>query len=270
MITNTNKITYRPCATLLLIYHNSEQNTSGKEFDFEVGPKFLNLHFFYKALSTYSFSFIAQIEKILLAMRSPQTAFAPSQYVFPGGNSDPKADTINRWLPYFEEFGVNKDKTHISSLNGIPLEPKNLLWTEDNTISEDITLRITAIRETFEEVGVLLCIDSQQYIERQESSQRNVEDLSLGEGVIWPNLQIKQHWQKKIHDDPTMFLKLCQKYKLIPDIWSLHKWNIWRSPSLVQKKYDNALYAVILDRKPELLLEETEITNALVNNNNSK
>lgn len=83
-------------------------------------------------------------------------------------------------------------------------------------------MRITAIRETFEEVGLLLCKPrtgecDQIYSHVEESFDR-------------------KNWQKKVHNDSTKFLDLCKELEVIPDLWSLHEWAAWETPATFKKR----------------------------------
>lgn len=198
-------------------------------------------------------------------MRSPQTAFAPKHCVFPGGNLEIEGDAIKEWLTYFRQFGVTETHLQRISLDHLPQRPKPLMDAKDKEIARDISLRIAAIREVFEEVGVLLCLDRQQYKERQHNAEDDADDvLLLGQEAVWASRELKAHWQEKVHQDARKFLDLCSELKLIPDLWSLNEWSAWRSPILAQKKYDVAFYITILGAKPRLLLEATEISDAFV------
>uniref|UniRef100_A0A1I8M2J5 Nudix hydrolase domain-containing protein n=1 Tax=Musca domestica TaxID=7370 RepID=A0A1I8M2J5_MUSDO len=188
--------------------------------------------------------------RILLAKRSYKTAFAPEHYVFPGGVFDAKADESAEWLEHFANYGVSRRDLQSLCLEHLPNRPTPLM-TNKKYFSRDISLRITAIREAFEEVGLLLCITKEQF-----------KGGNFGCGNFVDNFD-KVLWQKRVHNNSMEFLNLCKYLNVIPDLWSLHEWSIWRSPPAALKKYDTVLYFVALDRLPTLVLEPSEVEKEL-------
>lgn len=77
---------------------------------------------------------------LLLIQRSVKSGFMPSTYVFPGGALCPP-DSSKEWLKLY------KNSANFDGHNALP----SLL-----------TDRIAAIRETFEECGILLCKPAQE------------------------------------------------------------------------------------------------------------
>uniref|UniRef100_A0A1I8PRR9 Nudix hydrolase domain-containing protein n=1 Tax=Stomoxys calcitrans TaxID=35570 RepID=A0A1I8PRR9_STOCA len=188
--------------------------------------------------------------RILLAKRTMRTAYAPDHFVFPGGVHDANADDDIKWLEYFEEFGIYADDLNKLCLEHLPNRPQPLM-TNKTHVSRDISLRLTAVREAFEEVGLLLCLSREQYRREHKGCATNYQKFN------------RFHWQEKVHNDPYEFLNLCKFLDVVPDIWSLHEWSIWRSPPASLKKYDTILYIVALEQKPQLLLEPTEVEEEL-------
>ncbi|XP_023306074.2 acyl-coenzyme A diphosphatase NUDT19 [Lucilia cuprina] len=188
--------------------------------------------------------------QFLLAKRAAAIAFAPDHYVFPGGAFDAKADDNIEWLQYFEAFGISKEDLQKLSLQHLPNRPKPLM-TNGRNLCRDISLRITAIREAFEEVGLLLCLNRDDLRSKHKihSSFKHNFDRS--------------YWQDKVHNNALEFLNLCKYMDVVPDLWSLQEWSMWRSPPAARKKYDTAIYIVTLENQPQLLLEPTEVEKEL-------
>lgn len=83
----------------------------------------------------------------------------PRRYVFPGGVVHP-SDADLKWHNLFSTFGF--DAYNFTSLTpNTPVRP-SIFKFRPNELPREISLRITAIRETFEECGILICKQSQK------------------------------------------------------------------------------------------------------------
>ena len=92
---------------------------------------------------------------VLMLKRSSKSKFMPNAYVFPGGVLS-SSDSSSGWENLFKQFGHNKDDLEELVLKNVD---RPLLMTSSDVneaIVRDIALRLTAIRETFEESGILL------------------------------------------------------------------------------------------------------------------
>ena len=78
----------------------------------------------------------------------------PGAYVFPGGTTEP-ADADLKWNKLFAGFGLEKN-SFSPLIPNVPARPQ-IFKARENELPREISLRITAIRETFEECGILLC-----------------------------------------------------------------------------------------------------------------
>lgn len=89
--------------------------------------------------------------KILCLKRSSSSGFMPNNYVFPGGNIS-ESDGDIEWLKIFKNFN---SLNHLYPKENIP----KILLDKNNSkkLSSYLSLRICAIRETFEESGILIC-----------------------------------------------------------------------------------------------------------------
>ncbi|XP_068147226.1 acyl-coenzyme A diphosphatase NUDT19 [Drosophila tropicalis] len=186
---------------------------------------------------------------LLLIKRSERTSYTLNHCVFPGGGFDVKSDESSDWLNYFQSFGIHQD--HLDQLRcKDQVSGRPNLMTDGKNFSRDISLRITALREAFEEVGILLC--------RQR-------------GNLWHGSPSLVHpaehseWQQKVHNDASQFLELCRHLDVIPDLWTLHEWSIWRSGATSSRKFDTVYYITVLEQpasQVELLLEPQEVISA--------
>lgn len=91
----------------------------------------------------------------------------------------------------------------------------------------EVSGKITAIRETFEEVGVGLF---QKPIKRKLSSSE------------W------QDWRKKVHDDSSQFSLFMNKLGSSPSTSSLVYWDHWITPSWEKKRFDTAFFMSTIDQ----------------------
>ncbi|XP_037959795.1 nucleoside diphosphate-linked moiety X motif 19-like isoform X2 [Teleopsis dalmanni] len=168
----------------------------------------------------------------------------PNSCVFPGGVHE-AADESPLWLKHFDKFGLQKEKLQqLKPANGE--RPSMFKPSNENCLEREISLRITAVRETFEEVGVMLC-----------HNQDTIKD-SNGYGYFLEDFD-RQHWQRLVHNDASQFIKMCQELNVFPDLWSLHEWSTWQTPLTFKKRFQTAFFMVALQKTPELLIEKNEV-----------
>ena len=75
----------------------------------------------------------------------------PDAYVFPGGATS-KSDSSGDWLDFFTKKEVQKLTPERPKVERPPL----YVTPDDEECPRDLSLRLGAIRETFEESGILL------------------------------------------------------------------------------------------------------------------
>ncbi|XP_055637478.1 acyl-coenzyme A diphosphatase NUDT19-like isoform X2 [Toxorhynchites rutilus septentrionalis] len=160
--------------------------------------------------------------KVLVFKRTEKTSFMPNSIVFPGGAYD-KQDESARW----------KDRDHLFL---------------KMTAQRNISLRITALREAFEELGVLF-----GHTDGQAASRTN------GFSECFQNFDITS-WQKSVHDGEKSFADLCNKLDILPDILNMYEWSTWLTPAMFRKRrFETAFYLIALNEKPAITAEPHEV-----------
>jgi len=198
--------------------------------------------------------------RLMMVKRSGLSSFLASAYVFPGGRVE-MADFSPRWWELFAKFNLTKQDLLVfsQSINGprppIVLESKIIqesshLNRPEDSLPADIGLRISALRETFEETGVLLLTrpgdDADSYQPLSDRDNVNV-DLSV--------------WRDKVRKDASSFLDLCLETNLCPNLWSLYEWWNWLTPTSVgHKRCDTMFYVSFLEIEPKVVLDNEEVT----------
>ena len=121
-------------------------------------------------------------------------------HVFPGGVLD-EADYSPKWLSVFSHleasFPTLTSNSHLPLYSQVP--------SESTPISGEVALRICAIREMFEEAGVLLV--------RDKTDSQPLSGVLPGTfGPVVKELPdtVREHWRKRIHNNASDFLTLCK------------------------------------------------------------
>ncbi|OAD61036.1 Nucleoside diphosphate-linked moiety X motif 19, mitochondrial, partial [Eufriesea mexicana] len=183
---------------------------------------------------------------LLCLKRHRNSKFMPSTHVFPGGVIHP-SDADLKWHNLFSTFGF--DVNSFTSLNpNTSLRPQ-IFKFRPNELPREISLRITAIRETFEECGILIC-------------KQSIEDTTH---VGWANhVKISenelQNWQTRVHNDAREFYILCESFNCYPDLWSLYEWSNWLTPTyFIGRRYDTVFYLASISAIPQTICDMTEM-----------
>lgn len=89
-----------------------------------------------------------------------------------------------------------------------------------------LTYKICAIRETFEESGLLLCTNA-----------NNVPKQELNA------------WRNRVHDDATQFKVMCEQYKISPDVDRLIPYSNWITPAIEKRRWNTHFFLTVLDQE---------------------
>ena len=218
-----------------------------------------------KAIASQSSAIAKTDYRIMMVKRSGLSSFMASAYVFPGGAVE-IADYSSRWWSVFEKSGASRE--HLAQLTSRHATgPRPPMTTDPETVKlavagghpredflpADIGLRITAIRETFEETGVLLLTNPRQDAVGSVGNNplSDLDDSGLDLSA----------WREKVRKSGAAFIDLCVETGLCPDVWSLYEWSNWLTPiSVGHKRFDTMFYVCCLEKLPKVVLDQTEVT----------
>jgi 8-oxo-dGTP pyrophosphatase MutT (NUDIX family) len=169
--------------------------------------------------------------EIFLARRHRRQSFMAGAFVFPGGKlEDSDSD------PEFCRFLADD------------FQPQALL--QDNTLTEDAArgFFVAAIRETFEEAGILLAGSARgNFI-----SLRQEEVIARFSG-----------YRRDLNNNQISFLEMLRREKLVlfPDV--LIPYSHWITPQSAAKRFDTRFFLAILPRGQKAVSDCAELTEIL-------
>ncbi|XP_074645338.1 acyl-coenzyme A diphosphatase NUDT19-like [Tubulanus polymorphus] len=197
--------------------------------------------------------------EIMMLKRSGQSKSFANQYVFPGGVID-AADFSEEWIPIFEKSGLDMLDSNSHRLKTIVNENRIELYTDfDEAVLSEIAYRICAIRETFEESGILFA----KSLKTQPQSQDLTNSAPKNRFVrVYkpesPNLL--EQWRNKVHDNGAEFINMCKQLEVIPDIFGLIEWSNWLTPITVKRRFDTVFYLCFTDTELDAVQDQKEMT----------
>uniref|UniRef100_A0A8C2QJN3 Acyl-coenzyme A diphosphatase NUDT19 n=1 Tax=Cricetulus griseus TaxID=10029 RepID=A0A8C2QJN3_CRIGR len=192
--------------------------------------------------------------RLLLLQRAPNQRFMPGAHVFPGGVLD-AADGSADWLPLFAplhgppRFGLGPapPSSPSSSSSPFPGLPGDAGAGPATALPDDVALRICAVREAFEEAGVLLL--------RPRAPPGLAHALPPPPGLA--------EWRARVRADPRCFRQLCERLDCAPDIWALRGWGGWLTPAPprhgARRRFDTAFLLCCLRHAPPVEPDRTEV-----------
>ena len=192
--------------------------------------------------------------QVLMLKRSSRSKFMPNAFVFPGGVSS-DIDFSKEWKEYFGAHGVDTSDLHNLLPEG---QDRPFLLEAQKTdpleqLDRHISFRLSAIRETFEESGILLYYDRKNK-EKGLTSAHTFNCDSKDLEII----------RKKVHSEPSEILKLYKDLQLLPDIFNLSEWSDWLTPVDLHeqgaRRFDTMFYTACLPELPQTILEKQEIS----------
>uniref|UniRef100_A0A182NAU3 Nudix hydrolase domain-containing protein n=1 Tax=Anopheles dirus TaxID=7168 RepID=A0A182NAU3_9DIPT len=186
---------------------------------------------------------LRKLKQVLVFKRPERTSFMPNAVVFPGGAFD-KQDAALAWNSLLPKT-ITTPLAHVSGPRPFIFETES-----EEVLNRNVSLRLCAIREAFEELGILLAA-------KMEHEPRKLPGYG---SVIECGSSDLVSWQKDVHDGRKQFQELCQHLAAIPDVASLYEWSTWITPTILHKKrFETAFFLVALDALPTVLPEPKEV-----------
>ncbi|XP_067651233.1 acyl-coenzyme A diphosphatase NUDT19-like [Haliotis asinina] len=197
----------------------------------------------------------------LMLKRSSKSTFMPNLYVFPGGVAS-DADFSKEWYDIFGQAGELSRSNLFRFVKGNgPGAPMfdRIRDAEFSAIPSEIAFRICAIRETFEESGVLL---ARPVADLKQTTVINVDSPTYG-SALKCNSSINS-WRKRVEENASEFITMCRDMNIVPDVWSLYEWSNWLTPAqevILHRKprrYDTAFFLCCVEEKPDVAEDNGE------------
>ena len=180
---------------------------------------------------------------ILMLRRSGKLGFFPDTFVFPGG-SVADSDFDEEWLTVISNSIVKK-----TLQTGYPYslmtdsKPPILARPWRSRVPNEIALRITALRETFEEAGCLFA---------RHKDNGEIFDQNSMSGHVMSDLRAQ------VQGDPQRFIEVFKELNCYPDVVSLVEWSDWLTPSEGRRRFDTLFFVICRDEPPVVSHDEQE------------
>ncbi|KAJ8407913.1 hypothetical protein AAFF_G00269570 [Aldrovandia affinis] len=205
--------------------------------------------------------------EVLLLKRSGKSGFMPNASVFPGGLVD-SSDFSSDWLETFKSF--RHSPNFGLAVVKQPPETRPPIFATDrlklgSPIPGDVAFRICAVRETFEESGVLLVVPKNEEKSIMDTLTRsggdNIPTCLTRISELWDKRELAK-WRSLVIENPFNFIRMCKELDCLPNIWAMHEWGNWLTPTGVygkQRRYDTAFFICCLQEIPHTVQDEKEI-----------
>ena len=166
--------------------------------------------------------------EILLVRRHTKSPFAPGAYVFPGGR--------------IEAADYTRQADRIC--HGLNFKQAQDIIAGTHPPEKALAFFVAAIRETFEEAGILLAY------------RKIPEFVALGED----EKKRFAKYRKEVRKDPFSFIKIIAKERLKLATEKLFYFARWITPELSPIRFDARFFVAAVPAKQEALEDEFETT----------
>ncbi|XP_058448288.1 acyl-coenzyme A diphosphatase NUDT19-like [Malaya genurostris] len=183
--------------------------------------------------------------KVLVFKRTEKTAFLPNSIVFPGGAFD-KQDENPQWKEFLSQMGVPSER--LLQLSKVDGHRSFIFDNSSDVLDRNVSLRLTALREAFEELGVLFGFQKETTGPSYDGFSQAVKDFDISSR------------QKSIHDSEKSFLDLYKELNVVPDLFNMYEWSVWLTPALFRKRrFETVFYLIALNQMPPVFPESHEV-----------
>ena len=217
---------------------------------------------------------------VLMLKRGKGSSFLPNAYAYPGGVTSEADFDARNWTKVFSRVRGFTDLAKLLKPFKVPgVRPPIMTNREcgETILSPEIAFRICAIRETFEETGVLLvCNNSDVDLTKPvERLQGRVPPMAM---AFTDRDFDDQDWRNRVSGDASQLQDLCLTFNVVPNIWALYEWSNWLTPVLFRvtqppekpRRFDTMFYVCSLNAVPdksELYTDEIAKTDVSVVSN---
>ncbi|MFH1102813.1 MAG: hypothetical protein V1714_03500 [Pseudomonadota bacterium] len=164
--------------------------------------------------------------QVNLVKRSETSGFMSGKYVFPGGAIDDQDRDVELWRPR-----MDMDQDEMANRFGGGLQPEEI-----------IAYGVSAIRETFEEAGVLLA----------ERGSKEVGIIDDHQARPSRGICSNDGFQKKILSEDWIL-----------QFSRLFRWSHWITPELMRKRYDTRFFLSVVPAGTVCRPDHREVTESL-------
>ncbi|KAM9048639.1 acyl-coenzyme A diphosphatase NUDT19 [Megaptera novaeangliae] len=192
--------------------------------------------------------------RLLLLLRSARQGFLPGAHVFPGGvldAADRSADWLRLFAPHHRppRFGLGPAPPRRATFPVLPEARPGAADGDEGALPDDVAFRICAIREAFEEAGVLLLRPRGPGPAAPEPGRALAPPPALAD------------WRARVRRDPQHFLRLCAHLDCTPDIWALHEWSAWLTPFTQRRgrRFETTFFLCCLCEPPPVFPDLVEV-----------
>lgn len=191
--------------------------------------------------------------RVLMVRRSASSSFMPSKSVFPGGVLQ-KVDHSKGWVDLFQKITHESLDDFSGMFHTNNLRPPIISDLRSWDVISDVAFRICAIRETFEECGLLLA--TRKLPELTTKAEFSKECISWEKTMVTDMEQgLLRSWRSRVRENSTEFLRMCHELEAFPNVWALENWRNWLTPvfekvdssSKKQTRFDTLFYVCCFD-----------------------
>jgi 8-oxo-dGTP pyrophosphatase MutT (NUDIX family) len=162
---------------------------------------------------------------VFMLRRNPRSVFGPGAFVFPGGAIDPadRGDDITNRV-------IGLDDRRASARLGLP--------------SGGLGVWIGALREAFEEAGILLAVP-----------EPGGSAVDLSDAVL-------DHSRTRLNAGTAHFAELLAHHRLVLDLGDVHLFSHWLTPEGAPRRYDTWFFVAPAPRGQEGSHDDAELVHS--------